>query len=147
MIVKTLVSRYVAKEGYKFLFSGPMTECLSCRFKYACVDNLREGVAYEVVKVYRVINKCPVLGEVVTVDVKPAEVDVALDPKAAIEGAVVTYTHQNCGAPCRYGELCRNPLVRSKTKVKVVSVGGRITCRTNKNLVKATVIVWLSSSA
>lgn len=146
MIVKTLVSKYVAKEGYKFLFSGPMTECLSCRFKYACVDNLKEGIAYEVVKVYRVVNKCPVLGEVVTVDVKPAEVDIALDPKAAIEGAVVTYTHRSCSAPCRYSELCRNPLVRSGTKVKVVSVGDRVTCRVSKNLVRATVTMWLSSA-
>lgn len=145
-MVKTLISKYVAKEGYKFLFSGPMTECLSCRFKCACVDNLKEGVAYEVVKVHQVVNKCPVLGAVVTVDVKPAEVDIALDPRAAIEGAIVTYFHRDCGVPCRYSELCRNPLIRSGTRVKVISIRGRVTCRINKNLVKATVTMGFSSA-
>lgn len=137
MIVKTLVSKYVAKEGYEFLFSGPTDECLSCRFRHACVNNLKEGVAYEIVKVYRIINKCPILGEVVTVDVKPAEVDVALDSRVAVEGVIVTYTHRECGVPCQYSELCRNPLVKSGTRVRVISTGDRVPCRINKNLVRA----------
>lgn len=138
MMVKTLVSKHVAKEGYRFLFSGPMDECLSCRFRYACVNNLKEGVAYEVVRVYRIVNACPVLGEVVTVDVKPAEVDVALDPRAAIEGAIVTYAHRECGVPCQYSDLCRNPLIKSGTKVRVISVKNKVNCKIGKSLVRAT---------
>ncbi len=138
--VKTLISKYAAKEGYRFLYSGRMEECLGCRFRHACVDNLKEGVAYEVVKVYGIVNRCPALGEVVTVDVKPAEVSVALDPRAAVEGVLVTYTHRECGIPCQFSELCRNPLVRSGTKVKVLSVGGRVSCRAGKSLVAAIVL-------
>ncbi len=137
---KTLLSRYVAREGYRFLFSGQMDECAECRFRHACVGNLREGAAYEVVKVYGIVNRCPVLGEVVTVDVKPAELSVALDPKAAVEGMLVTYVHRECGVPCRFSELCRNPLVGSGTKVKVLSVGSRVDCKAGKNLVVATVV-------
>lgn len=144
MTVKTLVSKYVAREGYRFLFSGPTSECLNCRFRFACVNNLREGVPYEVVKVYGIVNNCPALGEVVTVDVKPAEVEVALDSKAAVEGVIATYTHRECGVPCQLSELCRNPLVRSGTKVRVLSVSDRVACRVGKNLTKVLVVTVTS---
>ncbi|MCX8208725.1 MAG: UPF0179 family protein [Sulfolobales archaeon] len=140
MTAKTLVNKYVAREGHRFLFSGPLAECSSCRFRGACVGNLEVGVVYEVVKVYRIVNKCPVLGDVVTVDVEPAKVEVALDSRAAIEGAITTYTHHECRTPCRYGELCRNPLIKSGSRVRVISVSGGVECRIGRNLTRALVV-------
>lgn len=139
--VKTLVSRYVAKIGHRFLFSGPMSECLSCRFKHACIDNLEAGVVYEVVQTYNIVNKCPVLGEVVTVDVKPAEIEAALDPRAAVEGIVATYKHINCKTQCSFSELCRSPWIKNGSKVKVISVDGRISCKVGKSLSRVKVII------
>lgn len=139
--IKTLVSKYVAKVGHRFLFSGPMSECLSCRFRHACLGNLEAGVVYEVVQTYNIVNKCPVLGEVVTVDVKPAEIDVALDPRAAIEGMVTTYRHIDCKTQCNLSELCRSPWIKDGSKVKVVSVEGRIPCKVGKNLTRVKVVV------
>jgi len=139
--VKTLISKYVAKVGHKFLFSGPMGECSSCRFKHACIDNLEIGVVYEVVHVYPIVNKCPVLGEVVTVDVRSAELDIALDPRAAVDGIVTTYRHTDCKTPCSFAELCRNPWIRNGSKVKVVSVNERVPCKAGRNLTKVKVVV------
>lgn len=138
--MKTLISKYVAKAGYKFLFSGPASECSSCRFKYACLGNLEPGVVYEVVKVYNIVNKCPVVGDVVTVDVKPAEIDVAVDPRSAIEGAIVIYRRYECGKPCSFSELCRNPWLKSGSRVKVISVGNRVECRVGRMLFRVTVL-------
>ena len=140
MMRKTLISKHVAKVGYRFLFSGPMEECSNCRFRHACVGNLASGVVYEVVRLYDIVNRCPVVGEVVTVDVKPAEVDVAVDPRAAIEGAIVTYRHQGCGAPCPNSELCRSPWIGDGGRVKVISVRGRVECRVGKTLFRVTVL-------
>ncbi|MCX8184146.1 MAG: UPF0179 family protein [Sulfolobales archaeon] len=144
--MKTLVSKYVAREGYRFLFSGPLAECSNCRFKSACINNLESGVAYEIVKIYGIVNKCPALGEVVTVDVKPAEVEVALDSRAAIENVVTTYTYRNCGVPCRFSELCRNALIVDGSRVRVISIRGGIKCEIGRNLTRAVVVTVTTKS-
>lgn len=140
-VVKTLVSKHVAKVGYRFVFSGHLDECAGCRFRSACLGNLEVGVVYEVVRVYDIVNRCPAVGDVVTVDVRPAEVEIAVNPRAAVEGIVTTYRHIECRIPCGYAELCRSPWVTSGSKVKVVSVGGKVSCGAGKNIVSVKALV------
>lgn len=139
-IIKTLVGRYVAKPGYRFVFSGELPECASCRFRSACVSKLKVGRVYEIVRVYNIVNRCPALGEVLTVDVVPAKVDVALSARSSIEGAITTYRHILCRTPCKYAELCRSPWIADGSKVKVLVVLERLECAAGKEVFRVTVI-------
>lgn len=139
-VIKTLVSKYVAKPGYRFVFSGELPECARCRFRSACVSKLKVGRVYEVVKVYGIVNRCPALGEVLTVDVELAKVEVALSAKSSIEGAITTYRHIACRTPCRYSELCRSPWITDGSKVKVLAVLGKLDCAAGKDVFKAVVV-------
>lgn len=125
----TLVSHITAKEGFKFVFTGPLTECLSCRLKPVCVDKLKLGQVYEVVKVYNIVNKCPINDYVVTVDVKEAEFEVALNRRMAIEGIVVTYSKLTCDKVwCSNYKRCVSNLIVRPVKVKVIKVAGNVQC-------------------
>ena len=138
--MKTLVSRHVAKPGYRFVFSGELPECARCRFKPACVSKLRVGGVYEVVRVYEIVNRCPALGEVLTVDVELAKIEVALSAKSSIEGAITTYRYIACRTPCKYSELCRSPWVADGSKVKVLSVLGKLECAAGRDVFRAVVV-------
>ena len=139
-VIKTLVSRYVAKPGHRFVFSGELPECGRCRFRSACVSKLRVGKVYEVVRVYEIVNRCPALGDVLTVDVEPARVEVALSARASIEGAITTYKHITCRTSCRYSELCRSPWIADGSKVKVLSVLEKLECAVCKDLFRVIVV-------
>lgn len=139
-IVKTLVGRYVAKPGYRFVFSGELPECTKCRFRSACVSKLKVGRVYEIVKIYDIVNRCPALGEVLTVDVVPARVEVALSARSSIEGAITTYRHLVCRTPCKYAELCRSPWIADGSKVKILTVLGKLECTAGKEVFRAIVV-------
>jgi uncharacterized protein (UPF0179 family) len=104
------------------------------------VSKLKVGRVYEIVRVYNIVNKCPALGEVLTVDVVPAKVDVALSARSSIEGAITTYRHILCRTPCKYAELCRSPWIADESKVKVLAVLEKLECAAGKEVFRVTVI-------
>lgn len=125
----TLISYITAKEGFRFVFTGPSEECLGCRFRRVCVDKLKVGQIYEVKKVYGILNKCPINEYVVTVDVSEAEIEVAMSRKAVIEGAIVSYNKIPCdNVKCPNYSRCSSNLVIKPLKVKIVKVLGNVIC-------------------
>ncbi len=131
----TLISYITAREGFRFVFTGPSKECLGCRFRRVCVDKLKVGQIYEVTKVYGILNKCPINEYVVTVDVKEAEIEVAMSRRTVIEGAIVNYSKMSCdNVKCPNHSRCSSNLVIKPLKVKIVKVLGNVTCPKNLEL-------------
>lgn len=125
----TLVSYLTAKEGFKFVFTGPSTECLNCRFNYVCNGKLKVGQVYEVVKVHNIRNKCPINEYVTTVEVREADVDLAVGKKVAIEGMTLNYSKMSCErVKCGNYPKCVPDLIVKPVKVKVVRILGSVNC-------------------
>ncbi len=138
----TLVSYLVAREGYTFLFTEPSPECMNCRFKKVCVDKLRKGHTYRVVRVLGIKNRCPINKYVITVAVEEVAVTAAIPKRYAVEGMIFRYRKVDCSnARCEFFKLCRPDLLPDESKVKVVSVGERLKCPRGASLVKAEIIV------
>ncbi len=125
----TLISYLTAKEGFKFVFTGPSPECLNCRFNYVCNGKLKVGQVYEVVKVHNIRNRCPINEYVTTVEVKEATVDLALSRKVAVEGMTLTYVKMVCErTKCGNYPRCVPELIVMPVKVKVLKVLGSVDC-------------------
>lgn len=125
----TLIGYLTAREGFKFVFTGPSTECTNCRFNYVCNGKLRVGQVYEVVKVYGIRNKCPINEYVTTVEVREATVDLALSSKLVVEGMTLTYVKMVCDrVRCSNYLKCVPELIIRPVKIKVVRVLGRVDC-------------------
>ncbi len=138
----TLVSYLVAREGYTFLFTGPSPECMNCRFRKVCVDKLREGHTYRVVRVLGIKNRCPINKYVITVAVEEVAVPAAIPKRYGVEGMIFRYRKIDCNnTECEFFKLCRPDLLPDEGKVKVVSVGERLKCPRGESLVKAEIMV------
>ena len=142
MGIITLVSYIVAREGYMFQFRGGSPECANCRFRKVCIDKLKVGHVYRVVRVLNIKNKCPLNEYVVTVEVEEAAVNACILKKYAIESMIVPYSKIECDRrDCEYYKLCRPDLLPDRAKVKVVKVFERIKCPKGLPLVKASLLV------
>jgi len=139
----TLVSYIVAKEGYTFQFKGGSPECMNCRFRQVCIDKLKVGHVYRVIKVMNIKNKCPVNEYVITVEVTEVAVDACIPKKYAIESMIVPYSKIQCGKKdCRYYRLCRPELLPDRARVKVTKVfNDKIKCPRGLSLLKSSVLV------
>ena len=137
----TLVSYLVAKEGYTFVFSGPMPECSTCRFKKVCVDRLKKNHVYKIVKVLRIRNRCPVNKYVVTVEVEEVPITVVVPKRLAIDGMIINYEKIKCdNRSCPYYNFCRPKLLPERSRVKIVKVLDRVKCPRGMSLIKVDVI-------
>ncbi len=125
----TLISYLTGREGFKFVYTGPSPECLNCRFNYVCNGKLRVGQVYEVVKVYGIRNKCPINEYVVTVEVREAVIEVAINRKAVVEGMTITYFKTACdNVRCGNYRKCVPELIIRPVKIKVLKVLNNVSC-------------------
>jgi uncharacterized protein (UPF0179 family) len=125
----TLISYLTAKEGFKFVFTGPTPECLKCRFNYVCNGKLKVGQIYEVVKVYGIRNKCPINEFVETVEVREASIEVAVSRKVAIEDMIISYNKVKCDlSNCSNYSRCVPQLIVRPVKLKVLKVLNSVNC-------------------
>ncbi|RLG85077.1 MAG: hypothetical protein DRO18_06345 [Thermoprotei archaeon] len=142
MGIITLVSYLVAKEGYTFAFTGATPQCSKCRFKRVCVDKLRPGHVYRIVRVLNIRNRCPVNEYVVTVEVEEALIEASIPKRLAVEGMIIDYRKVGCNMlKCKFSSICKPKLLPSTCKVKVVKVHGKLKCPKGLTLVKALVRV------
>ncbi len=138
----TLVSSLVAKEGYVFQFTGAAPECMDCPFRRVCVDKLKPGHVYRVVKVLGIKNKCRLTGSVTTVEVEEAPARTAVPSRLAVEGMVIRFSKVQCDRKdCPYYSICRQKLLPESRKVKIVSVGKKIKCPRGLHLREVDVLV------
>lgn len=129
MGIITLVSSPVAKEGYVFQFTGLAPDCVECPFRKVCVDKLKPGHVYRVVRVLGIKNKCRLTGSVTTVEVEEAPVRAAVPSRLAVEGMVIRFSKVKCDRKdCPYYGICRQKLLPEAGKVKIVGVGKKVEC-------------------
>ncbi|MHC1586227.1 MAG: UPF0179 family protein [Candidatus Hecatellaceae archaeon] len=138
----TFLGKGQAKPGYLFIYEGEAEKCGECSYLKVCHGKLKSGNLYRVVEVKDKEVECPILGESLLVRVEPAEIQVALESKYAIEGATVKFLPQDCGQlECQYFDLCVPASLQASDRAfKVVRVGEAFTCpRSGNRLVQA----WL----
>jgi len=138
----TLISHLVAKEGHVFVFSGGAPVCEGCRFRKVCIDRLKKGHVYRVVKVLNIKNRCPLNEYVVTVEVVEEPIKVLLPTSLAIEGMTVKYERRVCSNnSCPYYSLCNPRLLPNTCKVKILKVLRRIKCPKGASLKEVEVVM------
>ncbi len=142
MGIITLVSYIVAREGYTFQFKGGSPECINCKFRRVCIDKLKVGHVYRIIRVLNIKNRCPINEYVITVEVEETAVDACIPKRYAIESMIVSYSKIECSKKdCKYYRFCRPDLLPNKAKVKIVKVIERVECPRGFSLVKSLVLV------
>ena len=125
----TIVGKNQAREGYVFMYSGPMPECKACKVKNICFC-LSPGQTYKVTGVRDKTHACDVFsegGQVVEVDISPSTI--AIDGKKAIKGSVVTLKETKCKRiACPHYKACTMIGSKKGDKMKIVSVGEKVDC-------------------
>ena len=131
----TLVGEKLAKEGNEFYFHGPLTECKECKVKGVCF-NLEEGRTYRIISIREMTHECEIHdGKVVAVEFELLPLEIALDPKHAIEGSNQKVRPQNCkNTTCPHVRICSKPKVSKKSSYKVLEVKGELDCPAGKDL-------------
>ena len=103
----TLATEVQARKGVIFIVR-PSPLCRKCKLFKVCVGNLRPYASYRVEEVRRIVHKCPLTGSpmrVVVVEELPLKL--AVSPRKAIKGAVISYQPPSCDLrDCRYREHC-----------------------------------------
>ncbi|MGQ4915019.1 MAG: UPF0179 family protein [Candidatus Asgardarchaeia archaeon] len=131
MVFITLLSKSVAKEGYRFQYFGEASACKKCEFYHICHEKMENGRVYEVIKVRK--NKeqfCKLVDDyVVPVEVDEVEHEILINVEKAIEGAVITYTPLVCSEyDCEYKPLC-NPIgLFDKDRVQIIKILSSVEC-------------------
>jgi len=145
--VITLVGVRQARKGFVFIHQGPGSGCEGCEYHQVCIRNLEVGRAYEVVRLRKKVFPCKLHeAGVRVVEVVESDILVALPPKLAMEGAVITFWARECYVEaCEYYELCIPQGLLSADHCAVLKIGEKIACSRGLPLVK-TVLRRLPSS-
>lgn len=125
-----------ARIGFKFIFEGVTQSCLTCEFYNACVKNLEKGRLYVVSKVMEKTLPCKLLKELGrVVEVKKSSIEIALDAKSAIEGAIITFNPIECNLKnCKNKEICFPLGIFPKDRIKVLKIKKSIECPLKRKL-------------
>ncbi|MEM3445395.1 MAG: UPF0179 family protein [Thermoplasmata archaeon] len=136
MSIITAVGSTQAKEGYVFIYAGPVNECRDCRYKNACI-NLEKGKAYKVTAVRKdKTHECKVHEKTITiVEVEKVPCERCIPNSKAIEGSLVTLENNQCKElECINYRKCV-PLIHDQNeKYRIVSIVGDAECKLNKGL-------------
>lgn len=122
--IMTLIGEGQASKGFKFVVSSPPDVCRECRLFSVCMGRLVPGRVYEVVEVRDKQHYCPLYeGKVTVAKVVEAPMEVVVKTQAAIEGAILAFSHGECDEKgCRLEDLCKPKGIRKGEKVKIVRV-------------------------
>ncbi len=138
-----LVPKAVAKEGVKFVAHDVLPSCKSCMLRDKCVERLKPGNAYKVLRVLGSIeHPCPIHGAVIACEVEEIGTEVVIEKRKAFDGAIIRYEPIKCPLrPCEHWQLCtgRRGKLRRGTKVKIVEVLDDVMCPRGLSLVKVVV--------
>jgi len=129
MVLVTVVGKLQCKEGFEFVFGGPLAECRDCKVRNVCF-HLEENRRYRVKGIREVQHECRIHEEGVrVVEVEKIPIRAAVPAKAALEGSMLTFEANECkNLGCPHYTLCR-PLGASEgMRFKIVSVEGDMDC-------------------
>ena len=108
MVLVTVVGKLQCKEGFEFVFGGPLAECRDCKVRNVCF-HLEENRRYRVKGVREVRHDCKIHEDGVrVVEVEKVPIRAAIPSKVALEGAMLTYEDTECrNLGCENYDLCR----------------------------------------
>ncbi|MEM2896482.1 MAG: UPF0179 family protein [Candidatus Bathyarchaeia archaeon] len=131
----TIIKESQARVGFKFIFEGAAQPCLNCEYHNACVKNLEKGRLYVVSKVIGETLSCKLLGDTGrTVEVMKSAIEIALDAKAAIEGAIIMFKPMRCDSFCKNKEVCFPLGISPNDRIKVLKVKESLKCPIKREL-------------
>ena len=134
----TFIQLKKAKKGFMFVYEGLSKDCENCTYQKVC-HNLEAKKVYVVVGLREKEVTCKSSGEKLKlVEVKPAEIRVALEPKYAFEAAIIEFKPQLCkNIECKWFDECVPHILAPNRKYKIVRVGEKFICpQTGKKLVQ-----------
>ncbi|UCE81100.1 MAG: UPF0179 family protein [Methanobacteriota archaeon] len=123
MVLVTVVGNKQCKEGFEFVFGGPLAECRDCKVRNVCF-HLEENRRYKVRSVRDVQHDCRIHEDGVrVVEVEKIPLRAAIPARVALEGAMLTFEDTRCGnLSCANYRACR-PLGASEgMRFKITSV-------------------------
>lgn len=136
MVLVTVVGKLQCKEGFEFVFGGPLAECRDCKVRNVCF-HLEENKRYRVKAIREVSHDCKIHEEGVrVVEVEKVPVRAAIPAKAALEGAMLTYEDMECGdLSCPNHELCRPRGTVTGMRFKIISTeSAKVECSRGMDL-------------
>ncbi len=143
MGIVALVPKAVAKEGTSFVAHGTLPSCENCILRDKCVEKLKAGNVYKVLRVLGSIeHPCPIHGSVIACEVEEIGTEIVIEKRKAFDGAIIKYEPIRCPLrPCEYWQLCtgKRAKLRRGMKVKIVKIGEDVACPRGLSLVKVIV--------
>lgn len=140
--VITLINSNIAKNGYKFIFEKPSGICFTCNLKKVCIERLKQGRIYEIIKVRDKRHFCKLLNAFVSVvEVKLSPIELFIERKIALEGVIVSYNPIECKMNCLNKSLCTPLGLFKNDKIKIEKILYHVKCQSGKNLTKVLVTI------
>jgi hypothetical protein len=137
----TIVGVKQARLGYTFLFSGSANPCTQCQYYSPCVGTLENGRVYTVTKVVEKEHPCILRqdkGKVV--EVEETSKEVLIDPRSAIQGAIITLNLTRCDQlDCKNRERCFPLGLVAGDRCKILEIKDEAMCSLGHRLVGASV--------
>lgn len=123
MVLVTVVGKLQCKEGFEFVFGGPLAECRDCKVRNVCF-HLEENRRYRVTRLRDVSHDCKLHEEGVrVVEVEKVPVRAAIPARAALEGSMHTFEDAECGdLGCHNRNLCSPLGAKKGMRFRIVSV-------------------------
>jgi uncharacterized protein (UPF0179 family) len=137
MVIITLIGERQAKEGRKFVYRGPQTECRECKLKAVCF-NLDTGGQYRIKVKRDVRHDCKIHEDGVrVVEVEKTSRRVSVSKKAAVEGSTVTVEEIRCKhLVCGNYHTCHPIGLEKGMKGKITKVCEDLDCPEGMKLVE-----------
>lgn len=136
MVLVTVVGKLQCREGFEFVFGGPLAECRDCKVRNVCF-HLEENRRYRVIRMRDVQHECKLHEDGVrVVEVEKVPMRAAIPAKAALEGAMLTFEDVECGnLGCDNYRLCRPLGAKRGMRFRIASVEpGDVSCERGENL-------------
>jgi uncharacterized protein (UPF0179 family) len=129
MVLVTVVGRLQCREGFEFVFGGPLAECRECKVRNVCF-HLEENKRYRVRGIREVQHECKIHeGGVRVVEVEKIPMRAAVPAKAALEGAMLTFEGSDCrNLGCASYRLCKPLGANRGMRFKIAKVEGEADC-------------------
>ena len=133
----TFISADEAREDLVFYYEGKSSKCTYCDYRKVC-HNIQPKRAYRIVQVKDKTVNCKAFSKKMRlVDIRLAEIRIAIDPKMRIEGATIKFNPQICGEiQCERFDECVPSTINPMEKCKIVGSVKKFSCpKTGKSLV------------
>ena len=129
-IIVTLIGKGQAKVGEVFIHRGPGSKCIDCKYSQVCVENIKSGRVYEIVKIRDKTLFCEQYEmEMQVVEVVNAKIPSTIPAKQAIPGAIITFRTPICNEEkCGSYDLCFPEGLKSGDHCEVLKVIQSVQC-------------------